>query len=79
MSPYVSDEVKQNPEALVYELKSIIIHRGGAYGGHYFAYIKDDLKAGNWNLEKIEAADLQDKPVEKVTKKFDITQHMNEE
>lgn len=78
MTPYVSDEVKKNPEALIYELKSIIIHRGGAYGGHYFAYIKDDLKEGNWNLEKIDASELQDKPVEKITKKFDITEHMNE-
>jgi hypothetical protein len=78
MTPYVSDEVKKNPEELMYELKSIIIHRGGAYGGHYFAYIKDDLKEGNWNLEKIDASELQEKPVEKVTKKFDITEHMSE-
>ena len=60
MAKYVSDEVKANcePEALIYELKSIVIHRGGAYGGHYFAYIKDDLKEGNWNLQKIDSADL---------------------
>jgi ubiquitin carboxyl-terminal hydrolase 40 len=23
-----------------YELKAIIIHRGGAYGGHYHAYVR---------------------------------------
>ena len=28
----------------IYELKSIVIHRGGAYGGHYFAYIKEKTK-----------------------------------
>ena len=28
-----------------------MIHRGGPYGGHYHAYIKDDLKEGRWNLE----------------------------
>ena len=29
----------------------IIIHRGGPYGGHYHAYIRDDLKEGVWNLK----------------------------
>ena len=52
MSKYVSEEVLKNckkndsdqvPDELMYELKSIVIHRGGAYGGHYFAYIKDAL------------------------------------
>ena len=26
----------------VYELFAVMIHSGGAYGGHYSAYIKDD-------------------------------------
>ena len=26
----------------VYELYSILIHNGGAFGGHYFAYIKNE-------------------------------------
>jgi ubiquitin C-terminal hydrolase len=34
-----------------YELKSIVIHSGGAYGGHYYCYTRDDLKEGNWNIE----------------------------
>ena len=34
-----------------YELKSIVIHRGGPYGGHYHAFIRDDLGEGNWDLE----------------------------
>jgi ubiquitin carboxyl-terminal hydrolase 40 len=38
-------------ELTTYELKSIIIHRGGAYGGHYHAYIKDSLKEGCWDLK----------------------------
>ena len=29
----------------------IIIHRGGPYGGHYHAYIRDDLNEGVWNLK----------------------------
>ena len=34
-----------------YDLKAIVIHRGGAYGGHYHAYLRDDLKEGVWNLK----------------------------
>ena len=32
-------------------MKSIVIHRGGPYGGHYHAYIKDELGDGNWDLK----------------------------
>lgn len=32
----------------VYELYSILIHNGGAFGGHYFAYIKN-LEDGLWH------------------------------
>ncbi|KAJ8313576.1 hypothetical protein KUTeg_008137 [Tegillarca granosa] len=31
-----------------YELFSVVIHRGGAYGGHYHAYIKDIDGLGKW-------------------------------
>lgn len=31
-----------------YELFSVIIHKGGCYGGHYHAYIKDIDQLGNW-------------------------------
>ena len=55
-----SDQV---PDELMYELKSIVIHRGGAYGGHYFAYIKDDLNEGNWHLDEVKEDDIVDKPV----------------
>ena len=34
-----------------YELKAVVIHRGGPYGGHYHAYIKDDFKEGVWDLQ----------------------------
>jgi ubiquitin carboxyl-terminal hydrolase 47 len=33
----------------VYELYAIMIHNGGAYGGHYFAYIKDCAGSGEWS------------------------------
>ena len=31
----------------VYDLFAILVHSGSAYGGHYFAYIKD-LKSNGW-------------------------------
>ncbi|XP_067892172.1 ubiquitin carboxyl-terminal hydrolase 40 isoform X2 [Heterodontus francisci] len=31
-----------------YELFSVIIHKGGCYGGHYHAYIKDIDQLGTW-------------------------------
>jgi hypothetical protein len=34
---------------LVYELMGILIHRGGAYGGHYYAYIKN-FEDKDWYL-----------------------------
>ena len=40
-----------DPDLVNYDLKVIIIHRGGPYGGHYHAYIRDDLKEGVWNLK----------------------------
>jgi len=53
MSKYVSPELIENSKEddLIYELKSIINHSGGAGGGHYYAYIKDDLGVGNWHVE----------------------------
>lgn len=34
-------------EAL-YDLFSVVIHVGGAYGGHYHAYIRDVDSLGTW-------------------------------
>ena len=31
----------------VYELYSILVHRGGAFGGHYYAFIKS-FENGKW-------------------------------
>ena len=48
----VADQVSKVEEYLqqgdfVYELYSIMIHSGGAYGGHYYAYIKS-FEDGKW-------------------------------
>lgn len=53
MTPFIDEELldKTQVDERMYELKAIVIHRGGPYGGHYFAYMKDDLKQGNWNKQ----------------------------
>lgn len=50
LSAHLDPEAVVVPEDCVYELKSVIIHRGGAYGGHYHAYIQDEIGEGNWHL-----------------------------
>uniref|UniRef100_A0A8C9TZX4 Ubiquitin carboxyl-terminal hydrolase n=1 Tax=Scleropages formosus TaxID=113540 RepID=A0A8C9TZX4_SCLFO len=37
-----------------YELFSVIIHKGGCYGGHYHVYIKDIDQLGNWEAPEEE-------------------------
>ncbi|XP_073433661.1 ubiquitin carboxyl-terminal hydrolase 40 [Dendrobates tinctorius] len=36
----------------MYELFSVIIHKGGCYGGHYHAYIRDVDELGHWSCEE---------------------------
>ncbi|XP_054427293.1 ubiquitin carboxyl-terminal hydrolase 40 [Pteronotus mesoamericanus] len=36
----------------MYDLFSVIIHKGGCYGGHYHVYIKDVDHLGNWQFQK---------------------------
>lgn len=81
MSPYVSDELKalKSKEELSYELKSIVVHRGGAHGGHYFAYIKDDLKEGKWYLDSISKDQMEADPTEVTKKKYNPKDHMTEQ
>jgi ubiquitin carboxyl-terminal hydrolase 40 len=62
---------KTEPDLVNYELKAVIIHRGGPYGGHYHAYIKDDFKEGNWNLKVPEK--FEGEPVEIKSKKEENT------
>jgi len=73
MSPHVDFD----PEYCQYELKAIIIHSGSAYGGHYHAYIHDELKEGNWHLTLPEEFKSEPTVIEKP--KYDPTQYMTEE
>ncbi|XP_062049622.1 ubiquitin carboxyl-terminal hydrolase 40 isoform X5 [Lepus europaeus] len=36
----------------IYDLFSVIIHKGGCYGGHYHVYIKDIDHLGNWQFQE---------------------------
>ncbi|XP_036853622.2 ubiquitin carboxyl-terminal hydrolase 40 isoform X1 [Manis javanica] len=38
----------------MYDLFSVIIHKGGCYGGHYHVYIKDVDHLGNWQFQQEE-------------------------
>ncbi|KAG3275562.1 ubiquitin carboxyl-terminal hydrolase 40 isoform X5 [Ictidomys tridecemlineatus] len=38
----------------IYDLFSVIIHKGGCYGGHYHVYIKDVDHLGNWQFKQEE-------------------------
>merc|ERR1712228_428662 len=56
---------EQSENALEYELYSMMIHTGGASGGHYFAYIKD-FESGKWlqfndsNVKTIPAEQIEE-------------------
>uniref|UniRef100_A0A8C9RC55 Ubiquitin specific peptidase 40 n=1 Tax=Scleropages formosus TaxID=113540 RepID=A0A8C9RC55_SCLFO len=48
-------EQAERPESeYTYELFSVIIHKGGCYGGHYHVYIKDIDQLGNWEAPEEE-------------------------
>ncbi|KAH0621728.1 hypothetical protein JD844_023335 [Phrynosoma platyrhinos] len=46
----------------MYELFSVIIHKGGCYGGHYHVYIRDIDELGNWQV--LEEGSLNDEEKE---------------
>ena len=77
MADYLDAEAFETDESTIYELKSIIIHRGGAYGGHYHAFIQDELKEGNWFLEMPAEFKAEPKVIEKKT--FNPKDHMTEQ
>ncbi|GFO30595.1 ubiquitin carboxyl-terminal hydrolase 40 [Plakobranchus ocellatus] len=47
MSPF-SEKQESGAEDQTYELFSVVVHRGSAFGGHYFAYIRDIDSLGSW-------------------------------
>lgn len=77
VSAFLDPEAFETNDNCQYELKSVIIHRGGAYGGHYHAYIQDELKEGLWHLEM--PAEFQKEPTKLEKKAFNAKDHMTEE
>ena len=53
LNSYMEDSFKLHidTEYSKYELFSVIIHSGSAYGGHYHTYIKDFDNLGEWSLK----------------------------
>ncbi|XP_051854382.1 ubiquitin carboxyl-terminal hydrolase 40 isoform X2 [Antechinus flavipes] len=67
LKPFCEQSELDDSEYL-YDLFSVIIHKGGCYGGHYHVYIKDVDQLGNWQVEEdepeavAEATSLKDLP-----------------
>ena len=60
----IEEYLKQGP--YVYELYSIMIHSGSAWGGHYYAYIKS-FESGKWfSFNDANVAEISYKDVNKV-------------
>ena len=56
----------------IYELFSVIIHSGSAYGGHYHTYIKDFDNLGEWDkIEQPKTNEITSKPNSAEDKKHD--------
>lgn len=53
LSEFIEDSFRSQigPEYSKYELFSVIIHSGSAYGGHYRTYIKDYDNIGEWKID----------------------------
>ncbi|EGD76051.1 hypothetical protein PTSG_00761 [Salpingoeca rosetta] len=47
MKPYCTEDTEL-PE-YEYALYSVVLHRGAAHSGHYYAYIRDVYNEGNWS------------------------------
>jgi ubiquitin C-terminal hydrolase len=54
MKKYVDNDIILPECEYEYELFGVIVHRGTPYSGHYFSYIRDTIKEGNWDLMPIE-------------------------
>ncbi|XP_062434710.1 ubiquitin carboxyl-terminal hydrolase 40 isoform X3 [Rhea pennata] len=46
------EQTELDDSEYMYELFSVIIHKGGCYGGHYHVYIRDVDELGNWQLQE---------------------------
>eukprot|EP00076_Gallus_gallus_P022969 XP_015144558.1 ubiquitin carboxyl-terminal hydrolase 40 isoform X2 [Gallus gallus] len=56
------EQTEMDDSEYMYELFSVIIHKGGCYGGHYHVYIRDVDELGNWQLQEDEDRLIEDQP-----------------
>ncbi|XP_010576210.1 PREDICTED: ubiquitin carboxyl-terminal hydrolase 40 isoform X4 [Haliaeetus leucocephalus] len=54
------EQTEMDDSEYMYELFSVIIHKGGCYGGHYHVYIRDVDELGNWQLQEEEDRLIED-------------------
>jgi hypothetical protein len=68
MKKHVDPEIILEESEYQYELFGIIVHRGTPYSGHYFSYVRDTMKEGNWDLKSVEHQNkpsiIEDKKIE---------------
>ncbi|NXA96565.1 UBP40 hydrolase, partial [Melanocharis versteri] len=55
------EQTEMDDSEYMYELFSVIIHKGGCYGGHYHVYIRDVDELGNWQLQGEEDGLIEEK------------------
>ncbi|XP_074883933.1 ubiquitin carboxyl-terminal hydrolase 40 isoform X6 [Buteo buteo] len=55
-----ASKTEMDDSEYMYELFSVIIHKGGCYGGHYHVYIRDVDELGNWQLQEEEDKLIED-------------------
>ncbi|NXQ56389.1 UBP40 hydrolase, partial [Anthoscopus minutus] len=55
------EQTEMDDSEYMYELFSVIIHKGGCYGGHYHVYIRDVDELGNWQLQEEEDRLIEEK------------------
>ncbi|KAM8933590.1 ubiquitin carboxyl-terminal hydrolase 40 [Pelodytes ibericus] len=57
--PFCEQNDLEDP-VCTYELFSVIIHKGGCYGGHYHVYIRDVDELGHWDCQEMKKAAAED-------------------
>ncbi|NXD68639.1 UBP40 hydrolase, partial [Eolophus roseicapillus] len=55
------EQTEMDDSEYMYELFSVIIHKGGCYGGHYHVYVRDVDELGNWQLQEEDDKVIEDK------------------
>ncbi|XP_006866826.1 PREDICTED: ubiquitin carboxyl-terminal hydrolase 40 [Chrysochloris asiatica] len=49
------EQSESDDSEYMYDLFSVIVHKGGCYGGHYHVYIQDIDHLGNWQFQEEES------------------------